>query len=284
MLNPYLTMGISSFFYSLQYLDVKTTSPFFDIWLIIFVRGITSFLICLFLLMILSPSNIFGNQKKLLFIRGIYGTLTIVFSFLSIKYLNLSIATVLSSTGPIFTGIFTCFSKGIWTWKDSISVFLCFIGIIMICIQGFFEKSRNFWIGIFCGLLSSIFSALVNVTISSIKEENAFTITMYSMGLCSLQSLPLMIINFDFDQIFSQDKFRIIQLFCTGISSLIAQYLKTLSIQNSENLGVIVLRYLDTIFCIFWDIFILHSSIHWNNYLGIGFILLGCGINIISFN
>ena len=281
-MNPYLSMGISSFFYSLQYLDVKTASPFFDIWLIIFSRGMTSFLICLFLLIIISPHNIFGNQKKLLFIRGMYGTMTIILSFLSLKYLNLSIATVLSSTGPIFTGIFTCFSKGIWTWKNTLSVILCFTGIIIICSESFYEKSRNFWIGIFCGLLSSIFSALVNVTISSIKDENTFTITMYSMGLCSIQSLPLMIINLDFDHVFSQDKFRIIQLFSTGISSLIAQYLKTLSIQNSKNLGVIVLRYLDTVFCIFWDIFILHSSISWHSYLGIGCILLGCGINIIS--
>ena len=286
---PSCYMMIAAFFYSLQYLDVKTISSYYGIWMIAFSRGITSLFLCVVSLWIQKKrvaSNhfeIFGKKKKSLLTRGILGGLAISSSFLAIKYLNLSIATVIISTSPILTCIMSYFfQQANWTKWDTLSVFICFTGLVIISIKGFTQQVKNFRIGFMAAICSSFFTALVNITIHDIKDENTLTITLYSMGSCSLITLPGLLYELlDKDFVFDAN-IHILQLCLTGILSFSAQFLKTKSIQLSENLGIIVLRYLDIIFCILWDIlFVPNSSIDIYNGIGIICIFTGCCLKII---
>jgi len=278
-------MMTSAFCYSLQYLDVKSISPYFGIWMITFFRGVCSLLLSLSGMLIsrhLDPEfQMLGNKKKLLLVRGIFGGLSIICSFLAVKNLNLSIATVIVSTGPIFTGLMSCIcKKNNWATINTISLIICFSGLLIICTKGFKDRIANFFIGFIAALSSAIFSALVNITINEIKDENTFIITFYAMSACILLTFPGMVYETLTHNYFDHSTFLLkIQLCFTGIASFSAQYLKTRSIQISDSLGVIIFRYFDVIFCLVWDVFILNSKLYVYDYVGITLILLGCCVN-----
>ena len=297
--KPSIYMFLSAFFYSLQYLDIKSISDYFGIWLITFFRGATSLIISLACLCIsykFDPElNILGKRKKLLLIRGFLGGLSIICSFLAVKNLNLSIATVILSTGPILTGIMSCyFKKDSWTRLNTFSLLICFSGLLIISIKGFKDQITNFFIGFFSGILSSLFTAMVNITINEIKDENTFTITLYSMSACIILTIPGLIYEITKENIFINNSvnrvlnnnvnrvFNITQLCLSGIFSFSAQYLKTRAIQISENLGIIILRYFDVVFCLLWDLFILKSKLYLYDYIGIALIFFGCFLNSID--
>jgi len=227
--------------------------------------------------MINQNSPIFGTKRKLLLVRGILGGLSIICSFSAVVNLNLSIATVILSTSPILTGILSCIidrEKTKWSLMNTLSIITCFIGLFIISIKGFHSEVHNFLLGFLMALSSSFFSALVNVTINEIKDENTLTISLYSMTVCTLITFPKMIY-----EIIHETDFPIIkttQLCVTGILSLIAQYLKTKSIQMSDNLGIIVFRYFDVIFSLLWDLLILKTTLYTFDYIGITCILIGC--------
>jgi drug/metabolite transporter (DMT)-like permease len=278
-------MITSAFCYSLQYLDVKSISPYFGIWMITFFRGICSLLLSItgiFICYLLDQKiQMLGNKKKLLVVRGLFGGISIICSFLAVKNLNLSIATVIVSTSPIFTGLMSCiFKKNNWTTINTISLVICFSGLLIICFKGFKDSMKNFFIGFVASLLSAIFTALVNITIDEIKDENTFTITFYAMSACTVLTFPGMIYETLTHNYFDHSTpLKTTQLCFTGIISFSAQYLKTRSIQISDNLGVIIFRYFDVIFCIIWDVFILDSKLYVYDYIGITLILLGCCVN-----
>jgi len=283
--KPSIMMITSAFCYSLQYLDVKSISPYFGIWMITFFRGLCSLLLSLSGILISYKSNpdmhILGNKKKLLLVRGLFGALSIICSFFAVKNLNLSIATVIVSTGPIFTGLMSCIcKKNNWTTINTISLVICFSGLLIICFKGFKERITNFFIGFVAALLSAVFSALVNITIGEIKDEDTFIITFYAMSACILLTFPGMIYEALTHNYFDHSTpLKTIQLCFTGVASFSAQYLKTRSIQISDNLGVVIFRYFDVIFCLLWDVFILNSKLYVYDYVGITLILLGCCIN-----
>ena len=79
----------------------------------------------------------------------------------------------------------------------------------------------------------------------------------------------------------SGDYLTKIDLFGNSIIFFLGQYLKTLALQITNNVNIIVLRYLDTIFTIALDIVLLHSKLHLNQIIGIFLILFGCIINYI---
>jgi len=274
-------MIASAFFYSLQYLDIKTISSLYGISTITFFRGFVGMLLCC---LGLQCKNFWGEKKKLLLLRGIFGALSIIGSFLSVKNLNLSIATVLLSTAPVFTGMMACYLKNSWNIKNWFSLMFCLLGILFITVPGWKENNKHILIGFCSGLASSFFTALVNVTIQEIKEENTFTITLYSMTACSLMILPTTLMEtILYHKAFSTYPLHLVQLFGSGFLSFLAQYFKIKAIVKAENVSVVIYRYFDIFFSLLWDVFLFQTILTLYDYLGIIFILTGGFIHSFSF-
>jgi drug/metabolite transporter (DMT)-like permease len=51
----------------------------------------------------------------------------------------------------------------------------------------------------------------------------------------------------------------LILLFLTGILSLSGQSLKTLALQKSKHIGVVIMRYMEIVFACFIDRFVFHT-------------------------
>ena len=141
---------------------VKVLQPDFSVFVILFFR----YLFCLPLLVayaiytrgaqFLNITNIQG-----LALRTGFGLLGLTMWFLSIIYLNISLATALSQTMPIFiTGLSVLIAGEKVGLKRSASVFVGFFGVVVLIFP--LTPTVNL-LGVFYALLGAFFSALMFV-------------------------------------------------------------------------------------------------------------------------
>lgn len=277
-LIPSCYMIASALFYSLQYLDVKILSKDHGIWTITFFRGLVGILLGLIAIMYNKVRPWYGIQILKLIIRGLLGSLALASSFFAIKNLDISLAIIIMATSSLWTGLFSLYKNpGTWNIYNTIGALLCLLGLSFSTIYAYNNKNNNFWYGTLSALLSAILVAIVNITISDIKNENTFVIILYSMII----SLLISSIGMTFE-IFSNEinvSFNLIELFLAGLASYLAQFFKTKSLQLTNNIGVIVLRYFDIVFTLIFDILLLHTKLIVPDIICIILILVGCIIN-----
>jgi len=274
-LSASLMMVSSAFLYSIQYLDVKMIS-FFGPWTISFFRGATGTIVSL-LLAVLYVDNVLGKKKKELLIRGVLGGLSLVTSFIAVINLDLHIATVIVATSPLWTCLFA--KKQTWKPRYTLASIAC-IGGLFLSLYTKDYNNKHIIIGIIAALCSSILTSAVNVMVFEVKEEDTIVIVFYSMTCCLLISSPGMI----YEQLHpngnivlrSSSLCQFIELSLAGIFSFLAQSLKTRSIQLSNNLGIIILRYMDIIFSSIWDVVVFKNKIDTLDIIGMVIIIISC--------
>ena len=274
-----LIMIFSAFLYSLQYLDIKTIQEYYSPWTVAFGRASSGTLCALSLMAFLNKRPFFGNNLSKLLLRGALGGASFLCAFGAVENLNLSTATVMNSLAPFYTAIYACqfLKEDKWHKYDSCGLVFCLSGLLMISFQGFMvSENPRFLLGMVYGMFSSLFGAAVNITISELKNEEACIISFYTMFIGLLMSVPGLIVEQTREPLEWTWSFQILQLFLTGFLSFSAQWLKTKAIKESKNLGVILFRYLDIVFCLIWDLSILHTDVSFLEGMGILLILLGC--------
>ena len=141
---------------------VKVLQPEFSVFLILFFR----YLFCLPLLiayaiytrgsMFLSINNIRG-----LALRTVFGVLGLTMWFLSVIHLDISLATALSQTMPIFiTGLSVVIAGEVVGLKRLVSVLVGFLGVLVLVFP--LTPALNL-LGVLYALLGAFFSALMFV-------------------------------------------------------------------------------------------------------------------------
>ncbi len=108
-------MFISTIFFLIVKIGVKLL-PHIPTMEIVFFRCIISFFIS-FLILKNQGVYIFGNNKFLLFMRGIFGTIGLYFYFLIIQNIPLATASTIIYITPIFTSII-----GVFVLKEKINL------------------------------------------------------------------------------------------------------------------------------------------------------------------
>ena len=100
-----LNLIFASFFFSLMTLCVKKIDNRIPIYELVFFRSLFSLIITS---LIIRKKNIkpWGNNKPLLILRGLLGTIALACIFYSIRNMPLNISTVIQYTYPIFISIF----------------------------------------------------------------------------------------------------------------------------------------------------------------------------------
>jgi len=277
-----LLMLLAAAMYACQNFNVKLLSPYFDTWLILMVRSSTAFLISFLSCLYFDIRPLLGHQKKKLLLRGCLGGSSIVFGYLSIRYLPLSTASFLNATSPLWTAILCFFCRSsldlVWTRKDTLGVFISLCGIVLLYFNDFQDfrdlrhlqdqRDLDFIMGVVFGTLCSFSQALVTITTRDIREEHTLVISTYSMGFTTITTIPFVIyLYFSYSPYSSPSKiiisspsnYYLILLFLTGILSLSGQSLKTLALQKSKHVGVVIMRYMEIVFACFIDRFVFHT-------------------------
>ncbi|MGB5983034.1 MAG: DMT family transporter [Nonlabens sp.] len=187
--------------------------------------------------------DLFGNEKLLLWLRGIFGTISLILFFISLGYLKVGMAVVLRYLSPIFAAIMAV----IWL-KEQIKPLqwlffgLAFSGVLMI--KGV-DGSVN-TVGLVLILISAFFLGLVFVTISKIgKRDHPIVIINYFMltgvivgGLVCL---------FDWKTPVGMEW---LQLIAIGVVSFTGQIFMTKAFQIASTNQVAPIKYLEVVFTV----------------------------------
>ncbi len=175
-------MVTSAFFFCLMTVFVKIAGNQLPTMQIIFVRGLTTLLFTFFLI---RKKKVFlwGKNKKILILRGIVGSVALLFVYESIQRFSLSEATVIQYLFPIFTALFaTIFISEKIGKRLFYAIILGFIGVYIILNFPFFNPDAslnklNVMIAVIGALLTGL--AYVLVRLASNMKESPYVIMFY---------------------------------------------------------------------------------------------------------
>lgn len=265
-MKPECYMLTSAFLYSLQNLFIKLSSNHNNIGIIGMIRGIIGILLFI-------PNFIYKKKfpkiDKHIGLFSTVSTISLLTQFYALRYIPISISTTIQAISPIWTGIF-CYISGRrddWHYLDMIGSLICFTGILLLTHHN--DQNHNI-LGILLSLCSSISTGGINIMMYDIDHDKIDVYLFYSMVILSLTSFFL--ISYDF--IHLDDYY----LYLMGLSSVLAVIFKTVSLQMSKKIGIILLRYMDIFFSILWEIFILSRRLDRDEYIFIMMIIIGCMI------
>ncbi|MGJ8759671.1 DMT family transporter [Polaribacter sp. AHE13PA] len=244
----------------------------FDAYQIVFFRSIGTLLFTVPLI-IKAKIPILGNNKKLLFLRGLFGVISLTCFFMSLNYLSLGTAVSLRYTSPIFGAIFALFFL-----KEKIKsvqwvlFLIAFIGVLVI--KGFGADVNS--LGVIFAILSAIFLGLIFIVIRKLGDsENPLVIINY-----------FMILAFSFGGIMSIKYWKTpnltewLLLLSLGFFGYVGQLYMTKSLQSGETNVVVPLKYLEVVFMIVIGAFWFDEIYNLWTLLGVCLIMFGLLYNI----
>lgn len=264
-------MLLATLFFSTMNVAVKML-PHIPAVEIVFFRSVISLVLSLGFLKS-AKINIWGNNQKLLILRGASGAMALILYFRLMQEIPLASATTILFLSPIFATIL-----GIFFVKESVKplqwVFflISFAGIIMI--KGF--DTRIALIYLLMGFSSSFFSGIAFNCIRKLNtSEHPLVIILYF----PLVTLPITGIWTYFNWTLPQGTDWFI-LLMVGVLTQIAQYFMTRSFQTEEISKVASLRYLGIIYALAFGYFFFDEHFNIMVYGGMALTILGVVLNI----
>lgn len=266
-----LYMIISVIAFSLMNAVVKYLGTF-HAYQIVFFRSIGTLLFTVPLIL-KAKIPILGNNKKWLFLRGLFGVISLTCFFQSLNYLAVGTAVSIRYTSPIFAAIFALiFLKERVKPIQWVLFLIAFIGVLII--KGFGTDINS--IGLLFIILSAIFLGLIFVVIRKIgNSENPLVIINY-----------FMVMAFVFGGIMSINHWKTpnltewLLLLSLGIFGYFGQLYMTKALQSHETNVIAPLKYLEVVFMIIIGAFWFDEVYNLWTLLGIFLIMLGLIYNI----
>lgn len=216
---------------------------------------------------------ILGNNKKVLFLRGLFGTVALLMFFYTLQNMPLASAVTIQYLSPIFTAIFaSIFLKEKMKSKQWIFFAISFIGVLLI--KGFDSRISYFFMII--GIVSACFSGLAYSCIRKLKEsEHPLVVVLYF----PLVSIPIMLIVSYFNWV-TPKGIDWLYIILMGIFTQIAQVFMTKGIQSGLANKMISLKYVGTIYALAIGFILFGESYEIISLLGIVLVILGVVLNL----
>lgn len=267
-------MLTASLAFGLMNISVKMVSHL-HVSEVVFYRAVVQIILSLSVLIYLKQSP-FGKNTKMLFLRGLFGSLGLVGYFYSLQVMPLGNAIVIYYLSPILTTLLAFIlgdeKVGKFQW---LFFAISFLGVVVV--NGF---SNNItFIGILAGFGGAFFSAFAYNTIRRLKgKENPNVVVFYF----PLVTLPLSLLF----PIFHPTTWRIpvgnewMWLLLTGIATQIGQFFMTRAYQEDATSKVSAVSYVGVIWATAASVFIFSESYSFFQYFGIFLVLLGMILNI----
>ena len=174
-----LFMILSAFFGALNGAVAKVLSQSMDPIEIVFYRNLLGALIILYTLKKL-PVSINVSKLHLLFLRGLFGTIAMLFFFYTIATIPLGEAIILNKTSPFFVTILAFYlMKESINFNTFIALIIGFIGLVLIIKPfGIVLSIEHIY-----GVLGGFFAAAAYATIKRIKDIYDARVIMLSFML-----------------------------------------------------------------------------------------------------
>jgi len=216
---------------------------------------------------------IWGNNRKILILRGLAGVTSLTLFFMSIKYLPIGTAVSLRYIAPIFAAVFAVIllREKIWPMQWLFFI-LAFAGVFVL--KGFDAELNTY--GLILVLLAAVFSGLVYIIISKIgKTEHPVVVVHYFMMVATLVGGLLSIKNWT-------DPLGLewLLLISLGIFGYFGQVYMTKAFQTAKTNQVAPLKYIEVIYTLMLGIFWFGEIYTFWSILGIIMIIGGLILNV----
>lgn len=264
-------MLLAGFFFALMNVFVKLV-PNIPAVEVVFFRSMIS-LVLSYVILSARGVHIWGNNKKILLLRGACGAVALVLYFATIQAIPLASAVTIQFLTPVFTSIL-----GVFIVKEKIRPIqwlffaIAFAGILII--QGFDTRITPFYLII--GLIAALFSGLAYNFIRKLNvNEHPLVIVFYF----PLVTLPFTGI-YSFFNWTQPEGSEWILLLCIGVLTQIAQYFMTKAYQAEELSKVSSLTYINIIYALGLGWIIFEETFNFMTYIGMFVVLAGVLLNM----
>jgi drug/metabolite transporter (DMT)-like permease len=277
-------MLLSSFAFSLMHLCVKYIGYIPATELVLW-RSVISILLCI-PYFVRKGINPLGNNRKVLFYRGIFGTLALSLFFITIAHIPLASAVTIQYLSPIFTAFFAIFlmkeKTDSWQWMFFLFAFL---GVFIM--KGFDPRVENLYLVI--GLISATFAGLAYNCVRKLKSTEDPLVVVFYFPLIALPATGLFHLFNAWQSPAALSEFtwhsptfmEYIVIILMGIFTQIAQYFMTKGIQSDKAGNIMTVKYVGTVFALSYGYFFFNESYDWKSLMGIVLVLLGIILNVL---
>ncbi|MEK7433039.1 MAG: DMT family transporter [Cyanobacteriota bacterium] len=221
--------------------------------------------------------NPWGNNKKYLILRGLFGTIAFLLFFYTLQKMPLATAITVQYLAPIFTTIISVFFL-----KEKIKISqwfffaISFSGIIFL--KGFDSRVSIYYLVI--GIISAFLSASAYNCIRKLKDYDHPAIIVFYFPLVSIPIIgPYTILNWV--QPYGIQWFY---LLATGFLTQIAQIYMTKAFHSDKLSVVSNFSYIGAVFALFFGYFIFDEKISLLSGFGIILVILGAILSSIYKN
>ena len=270
-------MLISSFAFSLMHLCVKAL-PHIPVFELVFFRSIVSLVISY---TTLKKKKIypFGNNKKILFARGLFGVTALTLFFITLQNIPLAGAVTIQYLSPIFTAFFA-----IWILKEQVKnrqwffFSLAFLGVLVL--KGFDISGTISYKYVGIGLVSACFSGLAYNCIRLLrKTEHPLVVVFYF----PLVATPIMAVLSIFKWVTPQG-IDWLYLLLLGVITQVAQIYMTKGIQSDRAGNIMTYKYIGVLFAFGYGYLFFGETYSFLSLLGILLLLSGVLLNALFKN
>ena len=263
----------ASFFFSVMTLCVKKIDNRIPIYELVFFRSLLSLSITS---LIINKRNInpWGNNKPLLILRGLLGTIALVCIFYAIRNMPLNISTVIQYTYPIFISIFAgILIKEKITKKLIIASVTGWLGILII-LNPSQLSSLNIEVdntALLVAFLGAISTSLAYITVKKLSSTDDIYIIIKYFPLISLITLsPFVFLNW-----VTPKYIDLIWIIGIGLFTQAGQTFLTIGIKKLKTSEAATINYLQVFFGSLWGILFFNENININFIIGSLLVLLG---------
>ena len=189
----------SGFAFSLMSVCVKAIGGRIPVSELVFARAGMS-LIMTRILLLKNNINPWGNQKRLLLIRGLLGTIALFCIFKALTILPIATATVIQYIYPTFTVICANFILKEYIYKRIVfSIILGWLGIVLVSQPEWISNNNYFEtiIAISIAIIGALMTSLAYICVRKLSAKEHPLVIIYYFPLVSIPlSLPFLINNF----------------------------------------------------------------------------------------
>jgi drug/metabolite transporter (DMT)-like permease len=261
--SSFMILAVCSFAVTHACVKALTGIPFHQV---VFFRAIVSLAICLVMLW-RAKVPMLGNNKKVLILRGLAGTLALSLYFYTLQALPLATAVTIQYLSPLLTILISHY----WLKEAAKPIqwlffVIAFCGVMLI--GGFDPEASLLKVSI--GLLAALGSAFAYNCVRKLKDsEHELVIILYFPMITTPLLTPFVVADF-----VPPTLWQWIGLLAVGIFTQIAQVFMTRAYQKEPAAKISIYNYLGIVFAILVGAFVFNETLNQSAVLGIGVIFV----------
>lgn len=215
-----------------------------------------------------------GNQKKLLLLRSLFGVISMVLFFWGIHYVSIGSAVTLRYVSPIFAAILAVvFLKEVIKPIQWLFFIMAFVGVFLI--KSFDTSGSNF--GVFLVLLAAFFSAIVYIVLSKMgTDDHPVVVVHYFMLLATIVGGVGSLFYWETPTLTD-----FLLLLSLGVFGFFGQLFMTKAFQNAEAHMVAPFKYVEVLFTLLFGVFVLTETYDVLHLLGTFLVISGLVLNVL---